>query len=614
MRDHPDQDALRGADRSVSYGEFGALVADTAKRLGAETAPGEFVGIQATRGVGTIVAMAGALAARRPFVFLDGRDSDSSNASKVRLLGVRLVARAAGAGDGGAGDGGAEIGEVPSAWLGAGGDGVRGPLAHRLGFAEDEVCYAIQTSGSTGEPKCVLVRGGPLAPVIHDHVERLEPGPGSRTLQFARLTFDGCITEILWTLTSGATLVVLEESYLAPGPVLQGTLERFGITHLKTTPFALTVTEPTGAMRLAHVVNGGGACRPAVLKKWSAVAAFHNAYGLTETTVCNLLTPPLDPERCRETVPLGDLVGECGFRLRAVEGEGAGSGEAGVEAGADTVATAAGGRRGELVITGDSVAVGYLTEQGLHRFGAEDGGESEGEGAERAYRTGDMVELRDGQLSFVQRLDRQVKVRGFRLDPGEVESAVCRLDAVRDAVVVAESHDGTDAPDADALVCYYQGDADPRAVRRHLEGVIDPYKIPSVFEHVATFPYTPNGKVDRESLRAGRRARAARDEDGAGAGAAVGAVGAVGAGGAPAGAARDRATADRQMLSLARSLTGVADVGLDDNFFDVGGDSASAVVLVARMKELGWTDVGVRDVLRAENLRVLADQLHERGA
>jgi hypothetical protein len=68
------------------------------------------------------------------------------------------------------------------------------------------------------------------------------------------------------------------------------------------------------------------------------------------------------------------------------------------------------------------------------------------------------------------------------------------------------------------------------------------------------------------------------------------------------------------MLSLARSLTGVADVGLDDNFFDVGGDSASAVVLVARMKELGWTDAGVRDVLRAENLRVLADRLHERGA
>src|SRR5262249_38704053 len=163
--------------------------------------------------------------------------------------------------------------------------------------------------------------------------------------------FDGCITEIFWTLTAGARLVVLDEAYLVPGAALQGTLERFGVTHLKTTPFALTVTEPSQAMRLRHVINGGGACRLSVIKKWPAVAIFHNAYGLTETTVCNLLTGALEPDGCRERVPLGEPVGDCGYYLRAVdeEGEACEKGEV-----TGTAANEGAVRRGELVITGNS--------------------------------------------------------------------------------------------------------------------------------------------------------------------------------------------------------------------------------------------------------------------
>jgi hypothetical protein len=271
-------------------------------------------------------------------------------------------------------------------------------------------------------------------------------------------------------------------------------------------------------------------------------------------------------------VPLGELVGACGYYLREAAGADGADGFA-VADGADVAV-----RRGELVITGESVAVGYLTEDGVQPFGEE--------GAASAYPTGDIVELRDGRLHYVERLDRQVKIRGYRLDPGEIENAVCRLGSVQNAVVVAEAHDGADPSDLDALVCYYQGDVDPRSVRRHLEGVLDPYKIPSVLERVDAFPYTPNGKVDRDALHASRQVLGALDEP---------------------------ASPRLQVLRLARSLTGVSDVGLDDNFFEVGGDSASAVVLVAKMRELGWVDAGVRDVLRAENLRVLADRLQERS-
>ncbi len=552
VREFWENEAVRTADSVLTYRELGAHADEFAHRLRQRSEPGEFVALLATRSAAAIVAMIGALKARRPFVFVDERDSDTSNAAKTGLLGVRLLARGSG------GDGHVELTELPARGRPAGGT----PAPRPLPFADGEIGYAIHTSGSTGTPKCVLVRAAPLAPVVRDHVSRLSVGPGSRTLQFARLTFDGCLTEILWTLTAGACLVVVDEERLAPGPVLQDTLERFGITHLKTTPFALTVTEPSDGMRLEHVINGGGPCRPAVVRTWSKAASFHNAYGLTETTVCNLLSDALDPDDCRDAVPLGDPVGDCAYVLRDL----------------GTGTTEEGTRRGELVVTGASVAAGYLTEDGVGPLTGPDG--------TGGYATGDVVELRDGRLYFVERLDRQVKVRGYRLDPGEIESAVCRHPAVREAVVVAEAHADGDPAATDTLACYYQGEADPRALRRHLDGLLDPYKIPSVLESVDVFPSTPNGKIDRDALRTRRQTRTTGDGP-------------------------DRL--DEQLLHLVRTLTGVRDARLDDNFFELGGDSASAVVLVNGMKKLGWTDAGVRDVLRAENLRELADRLRERG-
>jgi non-ribosomal peptide synthetase component F len=554
--DHPGRGAIETADRQITYRRFGERVREFASLVEARTAPDEFVGIEASRSSGSIVAMVGALMAERPFVVLDPRDSTASNGAKVAALGVNVVSRTVARSDT------VELVGTPAQWRAASGDR---PLAPPEGLKTlgGATGYAIHTSGSTGEPKCVLVAAGPLSRMVEDHVRRLSVRPQSRTLQFARLTFDGCITEILWTLTAGACLVVVDESMLTPGTVLQSTLENFRITHLKTTPYALTATDPTSAMSLQHVINGGGACRRAVVRKWSSVAGFHNAYGTTETTVCNLLSEELTSDDCADSVPLGQIVGDCGYDILALPADG------------DRAATTE--TRGEFVITGNSVAIGYLTAQGVQRFVDDDGN--------KVYRTGDVVERRDGQIFFVERRDRQLKVRGYRLDPGEIESAACRLDGVVEAVVTAESH-GTEGSEADALVCYYQGATEPRAMRSHLEAVLDSYKVPSVITRVEALPYTPNGKVDRDALRAGRR---------------------------PAPQADGAVSPDQQILELVRYLTGVGDAGLDDNFFDIGGDSASTVVLVNKLKELGWIDAGVRDVLRAENLKVLIDELRDRS-
>lgn len=557
IQDWPECGAIETADGRISYREFGEHVRDFASRLKSLTAPGEFVGIEANRASASIVAMVGALRAGRPFVFIDPRDSESSNKSKVSLLGISMVASSP------ASSNTPELAGVPAELRGdAGHLRPQALTAHHGGIG-----YAIHTSGSTSEPKCVLVRADPLARMVQDHVRRLALDTQSRTLQFARLTFDGCITEILWTLTAGACLVVLGEEQLSPGTVLQDTLEKFRITHLKTTPFALTATQPTSAMSLKHVINGGGACRQAVVRKWSSAAAFHNAYGATETTVCNFLSDTLDPDDCTESVPLGEVVGDCEYDiipLPAVAGD-----------------DLAGSRvaHGELVITGESVAAGYLTAQGVQPFIDDDG--------TRVYRTGDIVARRDGQIFFVERLDRQLKVRGYRLDPGEIESAACRLNGVIEAVVTVESHEGSGDSAADALVCYFQGAITSREMRSHLEAVLDAYKVPSVIKQIEALPYTPNGKVDRDALRASRRS----SPD----------------------AGQTAAAPEEQVLDLVRRLTGVSDASLDENFFDLGGDSGSTVILVNKLKELGWMSAGVRDVLRAENLRALTNELCERS-
>jgi len=562
VRECPERSAIETEGERICYLDFRLEFRDFATRLEALTAPGEFIGIMANRTAASIIAMVGALAAGRPFVFIDPRDNESSNRLKVSSLGLRAIA----------GDPSSPrtpvLAEIPAEWR-AETRGHRVSPGGDLTARHGRIGYAIHTSGSTGEPKCVLVRADPLAPMIRDHVRRLDLSPRSRTLQFARLTFDGCITEILWTLAAGACLVIPRQERVSPGPMLQETLEDLQVTHLKTTPFALTVTQPTRAMSLEHVINGGGACRPSVVRKWSSVTAFHNAYGTTETTVCNFLSGRLDPSDCAESVPLGDLVGDCGYQIVPLPPD------------AREDLTDPRASRGELVITGESVAVGYLTTDGVQLF-------TDGL-ASRTYRTGDIVEHRDGRVFFVDRLDRQLKVRGYRLDPGEIEAAACRLPGVMDAVVVAESHeDGPGAEDpADALVCYYQGDMAPRQLRSHLDAVIDPYKVPSLIQQVERLPYTKNGKVDREALRTVRSSSAAAFPVG---------------------------SPEEQVLHLVRRLTGVSDAGLDENFFNIGGDSASTLVLVSKLKELGWMDAGVRDVLRAESLQDLISELRTRIA
>jgi len=544
----PELIAIETEDKKINYGQLKAYSTQIAKEIELMTLSNEFVAIEGLKELETIVAMVAVLRAQRPFIVIDPRDSDISNSVKIDRLKINVYLSNSYDVDL------VHIGPPPKKWINSA-KYFYSPNK-KLINVDKILGYAIYTSGTTGEPKCVIVPIEPLHYVIRDHVKKLNMNTTCKTLQFARLTFDGCLTEIFWTLTAGACLVVVNENSLIPGEILQATLQKYKITHLKTTPFALTVTTPTKKMCLEHVINGGGNCRLAMIEKWSKFAFFHNAYGTTETTVCNFLTDTLTINNCKKGIPLGKTVGSCGYKIKS---------------NAEINNSSNKRFKGELIITGNSVALGYLTLDKLVKF--------QGESGEKSYATGDIVELFNSQIYFMERNDRQVKVRGFRIDPGEVENAICKIQNVIESVVLKEEHLHKSS---ERLICFYMGTIEPRELRTKLESNLDSYKLPSIFKKVDYLPYTKNGKVDKGVLMVQNASLSAT---------------------------KKKYDISETILDFVRELTGIKDATYEDNFIALGGDSLSVLALVENIRQLGWKNIGIRDVLQSKNIQSLVEGL-----
>ncbi|MFJ6185357.1 amino acid adenylation domain-containing protein [Streptomyces sp. NPDC092295] len=279
----------------------------------------------------------------------------------------------------------------------------------------DRTAYAIYTSGSTGRPKGVLVTHRGVHSLLATQRERLGAGPGSRVLQFASPSFDAAFWEVCMGLLSGATLVLAPAERLLPGPPLAALLTERAITHVTLPPSALAVLEPGSLPEGCTLVVAGEACPPDLVATWSARHRMVNAYGPTEATVCATATGPLAGA---VTPPMGTPVAGAGVRVLD-----------------HRLAPVPPGVPGELYLTGAGLARGYLGRPGqtADRFVADPYGPP----GTRMYRTGDLAAWRpDGGLEFLGRVDHQMKVNGFRVEPGEIEAALTALPEVDRAVVV----------------------------------------------------------------------------------------------------------------------------------------------------------------------------------
>ena len=544
-RQSPNACALESPDARLSYGELlHAVDALVAQLKAAGFKAGDRIGIAATRSSHAIVAILSAVDAGMGYVPFDL----SYPAERLQAMLQDAQPRAV-LGDHAALTSLRElVGTFPTLEQPA-------PRSERLHASADDLAYVLFTSGSTGRPKGVAMGTAPLAHLIQFHAEHPRLGQAARTLQFAPLSFDVHFQEIFSTLACAGTLVMLAESVRRDPAQLQAALVGLGIERVFMPYVALQMIAEASRESVPHalldVVSAGEQLQitPAIRSLFARLpqAVLHNHYGPTETHVVVAHEIPGTADQWPEIPPIGVALPHVRLALREPQ--------------THTITLE---DTGELLLGGETLAHGYLGRPELtaERFLEQvDGLQG------RWYATGDLVR-RDANdnYTYLGRADQQLKVDGFRIEPGEIELALMAHPAVKDAVVTAPDLPGIGKQLVAHIVL--RDGVDASGLRAHLRGRLPEYMVPVRFVELAQLPITPSGKIDRRNLPLPQIETSAP------------------AGGDPA----------QVIRSLWQELLGTADIGSDQNLFDLGARSLLVLRFVTRLKDMGVTGITVADV------------------
>ncbi|WP_024799772.1 amino acid adenylation domain-containing protein [Nocardia sp. BMG51109] len=430
----------------------------------------------------------------------------------------------------------------------------------------DHPAYAIYTSGTTGTPKGVVATHRGLGPLTDHIVEHYAVERDSRILHAHAPSFDAHLLALLGAFAAGARLVVQPADVVA-GVELARLVNGASITHFLTTPAVLATIAPEQVPQLRVAVVGGESCPPDLVHRWAPALRLFNGYGPTETTVMATQSAPL---AAGEPVPIGPPLP--GVRAPVLDRR---------------LRPVPPGARGELYVGGPGVAEGYLGRPGAtaERFVADPFGTGE-----RCYRTGDLVRAEvDGVLEFLGRGDEQLTVRGRRIEPAEVEAALTALPEIAHAVVTVDR-----AAAGDRLIGYVvaaQGvRIDSGDIVRKLRELLPAALVPGQLVELDRLPVTGHGKIDRRALPApdaARRPYRAPETE------------------------LQRLVADRFAAAV-----GAARIGLDDDFFEAGGNSLLGVAVSADLASASGKPVTVRWLYTTPTVAELSARIagHDGGA
>jgi amino acid adenylation domain-containing protein len=444
----------------------------------------------------------------------------------------------------------------------------RGPLARSC-------AYVLYTSGSTGEPKGVMVEHHSVVSFSAHIARAYQIGPGTRLLAFAPPTFDISVFEFWAGLSAGATVVLAGDDERRSADALQEFLERHTVDAAELPPSLMPLLNPGRLPQLRLVSVGGEAPAGALVDDWATdTREFWNGYGPTETTVAVTLMRCTRPSGGR-VPPIGRAMP--GHRAYVVD---------------DELRLVPAGVTGELCVSGPGLARGYLGQPGAtaSRFVPDPYGAP----GSRMYRTGDLARWTvDGVLEFAGRADGQIKIRGFRIEPAEVEAALADDPAVSQTAVAAwDDADGTRH-----LAAYVvpADPADPPDLARLREGAsrrLAPYMLPTRLVVLAALPLTGTGKLDRARLPAPDAAHDALGEP-------------------------DTAAWSETERVLAREvigpLLGRSDVSRDEGFFHAGGNSLQAMQVAARVRDRFGAEISLLDFFSDPTITGLAAFVESAG-
>ena len=472
----------------------------------------------------------------------------------------------------------------PEAWL------VRDPVPqageHSGAWHPAQLAYVIYTSGSTGRPKGV---GISHRNAVSSNAARgeLYPGQVERYLLLSSFAFDSSVAGLFWTLGQGGTLCLVDEDQQKDPAALAAIIERQAITHLLSLPSLylqiLQESKPTQLASLRVVIVAGEACASVLVQRHAecvASASLYNEYGPTENSVWSTvyrchpsgdLAAPADAVAYAAPVPVGRPV--AGSLACVVDAD---------------LNLAPAGVAGELVVGGCGVGRGYLARPSLtaDRFIPDPFASQLGFACgARLYRTGDLARMRlDGQIEFLGRIDHQVKIRGHRIELGEVESALRAHVGVVEAVAMVRE----DEPGDQRLVAYVTPitglaqPLEPQTLRDALRQRLPGYMVPSALVVLASLPLTPNGKLDRRALPAPQSADARLAYT------------------------PPRHALEAVLASIWESVLKIERVGIHDNFFELGGHSLVATQVVSRARKACQVDLPVRALFAAPTVAGLA--------